>query len=155
MQDALSSLRPLRLESLGLLDRDGLIDAKIALRCFVANSAIPIEIVALDQIGSVWGILAVKIEQDAGILEEVRDIIPAQHLIAKLVYHSVLVKKPCDIPPDMHALVAFPATRRKITDCIGDACGAGRQNQRQHTPKPKLSYAIPKIKSGDFGDTCQ
>ena len=50
MQDALSSLRPLRLESLGLLDRDGLIDAKIALRCFVANSAIPIEIVALDKI---------------------------------------------------------------------------------------------------------
>jgi hypothetical protein len=48
--DALSSLRPLRLESLGLLDRDGLIDAKIALRCFVANSAIPIEIVALDKI---------------------------------------------------------------------------------------------------------
>jgi hypothetical protein len=50
MQDALSSLRPLRLESLGLLDRDGLIDAKIALLCFVVNSAIPIEIVALDKI---------------------------------------------------------------------------------------------------------
>ena len=50
MQDALSSLRPLRLESLGLLDRDGLIDAKIALRCFVANSVIPIEIIAIDKI---------------------------------------------------------------------------------------------------------
>ena len=50
MQDALSSLRPLRLESLGLLDRDGLIDAKIALRCFVVNSVIPIEIVAIDKI---------------------------------------------------------------------------------------------------------
>ena len=49
MQDALSSLRPLRLESLGLLDRDGLSGVLIAFLCLV-NSAIPIEIVALDKI---------------------------------------------------------------------------------------------------------
>ena len=47
--DALSSLRPLRLESLGQLDRDGLSGVLIAFLCLV-NSAIPIEIVALDKI---------------------------------------------------------------------------------------------------------
>ena len=49
MQDALSSLRPLRLESLGLLDRDGLSGVLIAFLCLV-NSVIPIEIVAIDKI---------------------------------------------------------------------------------------------------------
>ena len=49
MQDALSSLRPLRLESLGLLDRDGLSGVLIAFLCLV-NSVIPFEIVALDKI---------------------------------------------------------------------------------------------------------
>ena len=49
MPDALSSLRPLRLESLGLLDRDGLSGVLIAFLCLV-NSVMPVEIVALDQI---------------------------------------------------------------------------------------------------------